>query len=181
VHASQEQRSPESAPLVRWARPDHPDLADGVFAATIGHLSEFTEAKRYKRSGGIDRDQVQVGFVGGGPVGVRLRFTLYLLFITAHERGPGSQQDGRPRSEIYGNGIVIRYYYNRNEVFCQVIQKVFLDDSLLHAFTQLSGWHHTQTWDCQVPQARLFREFSRIFWRGRERNIICLAGLHLPH
>jgi len=68
VHASQEQRSPESAPLVRWARPDHPDLAEGVFAATIGHLGEFTEAKRYKRSGGIDRDQVQVGFLGGGPV-----------------------------------------------------------------------------------------------------------------
>ena len=48
-----------------WARPDDPDLTDGVCAAAICHLGEFTAAKRYKRSGGIDRDQVQIGFVGG--------------------------------------------------------------------------------------------------------------------
>src|SRR5260370_38647290 len=66
MQAREQEGARESAPQGRWARPDRPDLAEGVFAAAIGHLGEFTEAKRYKRSGGIDRDQVQVGFVGGG-------------------------------------------------------------------------------------------------------------------
>ena len=69
---------------------------------------------------------------------VRSRFTLYLLFITAYERGPVFQQKRRSRTEIHGNCIVIRYNYNRNEAFCQVIQKVFVDDSLLHTFIQVS-------------------------------------------
>src|SRR5260370_16065284 len=68
MNACEKQCASESAPLMGWARPDDPDLTDGVCAAAIGHLGEFTAAKRYKRSGGIDRDQVQIGFVGGGLV-----------------------------------------------------------------------------------------------------------------
>src|SRR5216683_2541094 len=68
VHAREEQRTPKSTPLVGRTRPDHPDFADGVFAAAVRYPGEFTETKRRKRSGGIDRDHIQVGLVGGGLV-----------------------------------------------------------------------------------------------------------------
>ena len=64
-------RAPKSAPLVGWARPDYADFADGICSTGIRYLGEFTEAKRGKPSGSVDRDQVEVGLVGWGLVIVK--------------------------------------------------------------------------------------------------------------
>ena len=64
----EQQRPPQSQLPVGWARPDDPNLTDHVFAAAVCHLMEFAEAKRRKYAGGIDGDQVEVGFIGRGLV-----------------------------------------------------------------------------------------------------------------
>src|SRR5260221_4709620 len=71
VHAREEQRTPESTPLLSRARPNHPDFADRIFATAVRYPGEFTETKRGKRPGGIDRNYIQVGLVGLGLVIVK--------------------------------------------------------------------------------------------------------------